>query len=166
MINSDIFYAQDEDVHILKLVGDIRLHTSRPLDDFFKYYIQTKKVHELIVDLSNTTMIDSTGLGLLAQLAIGFFENENKKPALVCVSQDIARILSAVQFDTLFTIVNKAQISKAPLQSLPQPETEDERQIAERALEAHRILSSLSQANKRQFYPVVEILEKELKGEN
>jgi anti-anti-sigma factor len=162
MSNSEIFYASTNSTHVLKLVGDVRLHTSKPLDDFYRYFVSTGKVQHLIIDLTEVEGIDSTGLGLLAQLAIGFTEKTNQKPALVCVSKSIQRILSAVHFDQLFIVINKGDIPLVELKNLSQKESESETEIAQRALEAHRILVSLNEANKQEFQPVVEFLEKEL----
>lgn len=163
MSKSEILYAHNNGTHVLKLVGDIRLQTSRPLDDFYNHFLKGTTISDLIIDTSETEGIDSTGLGLLAQLAIAFLQQTNRRPALVCVSKSIYRILTAVHFNELFVIVNKAEFPTATLKNLESKEAESETEMAQRALEAHRILISLSDANKQEFQSVVEFLEKELK---
>jgi anti-anti-sigma factor len=165
MSKSEILYAHNG-THIIKLVGDIRLHTSKPLNDFYNHFLKGTKIEDLIIDTTEVEGIDSTGLGLLAQLAIAFMNHTNKKAALVCVSKSIYRILTAVHFDELFLIVNKPETPVGALESLAKHEEESETEMAQRALEAHRILASLSDANKKEFQPVVEFLEKELKGKS
>jgi len=170
MAECEVFYAKYNHTHVLKLVGDIRLRSSKPLEDFYKFYlndlINTADTSiQLIIDATEVTGLDSTALGLLAQIAIRFNEKTQEKPGLVCISKSIQKIITAVNFNELFWVINKAELPLATLKLIEKEiqETETETEIAARALQAHRILMSLSEANKQQFLPVVKFLEQELK---
>lgn len=166
MPENHIFYADNEGAYVLKLVGELRLCSSKPLEGFDKAYLDSLTLKNLVVDLSEATSLDSTSLGLLAQIALHFTEATGKKPLLVCTSKSLRRMINAVNFNQLFILLDKIELPTSPLQCLPDVIGESEEELAKRILQAHRVLISLSEKNKEQFLPVVKFLEKELKRDD
>ncbi len=106
-MEGDIRYAKQDGVCVLKLTGDIRYTTgpaaviSRSLDTFFDKLFATGDFQDVVVDMTETTAIDSTNLGLLARLYTWMQEHGGRKPTLVSTNPDVTRTLESVGFKTM-----------------------------------------------------------------
>ncbi len=83
-----------------------------------------KGMRPVVVDMTETTGIDSTGMGILAQIALHSKRMLQAKPTLLVADNDILKILKGMDFETVFTILygneSSAQIFKkySPLQQM------------------------------------------------
>ncbi|MGA0807407.1 MAG: STAS domain-containing protein, partial [Pseudohongiellaceae bacterium] len=111
----------------------------------------------MVVDLSETTGIDSTALGLLAKMAIQLRNRFNVIPTIVSPNPDITRILRSMSFDLIFNIVANRNESDAGYQELKQ-QKESEDSVREKVIDAHLTLMTLSEENRLEFQDLVQSL--------
>ena len=70
MSDCRICAASDGGAHILRLEGDVRLTMCTALDNYFQNIFSQPDFVSVWVDLTEAKGLDSTTLGMLAQLAI------------------------------------------------------------------------------------------------
>ncbi len=166
-MEGDIRYAKQDGVCVLKLTGDIRYTTgpaaiiSRSLDTFFDKLFAAGDIEDVVVDMTETTAIDSTNLGLLARLYTWMQEHGGRKPTLVSTNPDVTRTLESVGFDRVFTMVGEPRSTPADLKRLPLVEG-TQREMLQLILEAHRRLMEMSEDNAEMFAPAVALMDAEL----
>jgi anti-anti-sigma factor len=158
-----ILCAKQEDVHVLKFVGDVRVTLGPTLTSFLNG-IGPKNHKSIVIDLTETTNIDSTTLGLLAKISLRSQETLDAIPTIVSINEDINRLLTSMGFEKVFVIVDReitdcSDLSELPTQIVP------EAILREQVLEAHRVLMSLNAKNHASFCDLVEALEKEQRNE-
>lgn len=151
-------YAVHQGTYVLKLIGEIRVPICATLDGFIETIFQDSQLHSVLIDLSETHVIDSTALGLLAKIAIQSSKRLNQKPCIISTRPDVSRILDSMGFDQVFNVIHEApvknpQMSEVPARSCSQGDA------CEKVLEAHRILMELNEKNRETFRDVVAALE-------
>ena len=160
MTAGKIQFAENEGTYVLKLVGEIRLTLSSSLESFLDNMFNDPDFSSVIIDLSETTTIDSTSLGILAKLSIQAKKRYNLVPIVISTQDDITRILLSMGFDSVFVIVREFDgLVKLPMNDLP-CEGSTEPATQERVLNAHKVLMSLNEDNRKAFSELVEQLEK------
>ncbi len=122
------------------------------------------KVDNIIIDLTQATSIDSTGLGLLARINNHIQDHFHRKTPIFTTNPDINRSLDAVGFGDIFLLLHQRPGDQAEAQALPEAALSD-RATADMVLQAHRCLASLNDDNWQQFGDVVAALETELHGD-
>lgn len=152
------FYAVHQGTYVVKLVGEIRVPICTTLDNFIENMFSSSQLHSVLIDLSETTVIDSTALGLLAKIAIRSRKRFNRKPLIVSPQPDITRILDTMGFEKVFNIVNEKPVKTTHLSEMPRVAC-DEYSACEKVLEAHRLLMELNAENREVFKDVVAELE-------
>ena len=153
-----ILVAHHNGVYLMKFVGDVRVTLCAAVDTFLDGMLSDSGFKSVVVDLTRTTGIDSTSLGVLAKLSIRAQERFGFVPTLVSTNRDITRVLKSVGFDDVFHII------EVPLQHTAQfgelnPFDCSEEDMRQRVLDAHRILMSLNESNREKFHDLVETLE-------
>lgn len=152
-------YAVHQGTYVLKLIGDIRVPICATLDTFIDNLFQDPKLHSVLIDLSETHMIDSTALGLLAKIAIQTRKRYDRKPCIISTRPDISRVLDSMGFEKVFNVVREAPVKNPPMSEVPHVACSDERDVCGRVLEAHRILMDMNEKNRETFRDVVAALE-------
>jgi anti-anti-sigma factor len=153
-------YAEHEGTYVLKLLGDVRIPLCPAIDAFIEDMFNDVRLQQVLIDLADTDLIDSTALGLLAKIAVRFRRRFQQKPVILSLNPDINRILDSMGFEKVFSIVdNKAEVH-SDLTELPDQECSDQC-VCEKVLEAHRILMDLNEANHNEFRDLVATLEAE-----
>lgn len=153
-----ILVAQHDGVYLIKFVGDVRLTLCTAVDHFLETMLSDPRFRSVVIDLTRTDGIDSTSLGVLAKLSIRTQEKFGFRPTLVSTRADITRILRSMGFDDVFHIVEQPLESKEQFGELAPCDCSEE-EMRERVLEAHRVLMTLSEANREAFQDLVETLE-------
>lgn len=158
MHNGRILVAHHNGVYLMKFVGDVRVTLCAAVDTFLDSMLSDTDFKSVVVDLTRTTGIDSTSLGILAKLSIRAKERFGFVPTLVSTNRDITRVLKSMGFDDVFHII------EAPLQHTEQfgelnPCDCSEEEMRQRVLDAHRILMSLNESNREKFHDLVQTLE-------
>ncbi len=159
-----ILQAECSGVYVLKLVGEVRLNFCSTIDASIEAITQDPNFASLVVDLSETTLIDSTTLGLLAKLAVQAKQKSHFLPSIISTNPDITRILTTMGLDSVFLILKEPASNKQELVELAPKET-DEREVRENVLCAHRVLMDLNEHNHEQFKDLVNALEIEGKDQ-
>ncbi len=67
MNSGKILATELDKIPILKLAGDVRVLMSSTIDNYFSSLYNKAFLEAMIIDLTETTGIDSTALGLLAK---------------------------------------------------------------------------------------------------
>lgn len=163
MAEASIFHGSRDDIHVLRFIGEARYMLApavmRLLDGLFK---GQQPPQGFLVDLTEATAIDSTCLGVLAQISNAMTERGASRVTLLVNSEDIILTLMSVGFDEEFDIVQgdvQVTAGEAPLPV----EAVDKRTLNQTILDAHRCLMDLSEHNAEVFRDVVHLLEKDLK---
>lgn len=158
MSDGAIYYACRNGHYVLKFVGEVRLTLCSTIDLHLEAVLSKQEVRDTLIDLTETTTIDSTSLGLIAKLAIKTGERDMPQPTLVSTNTDITRILYSMGFDQIFLLLEAMPTSEADLVQVPFVlESEDE--VRMRIIDAHRVLIDLNDANRAAFKDLVATLE-------
>ncbi|HXH02054.1 MAG TPA: STAS domain-containing protein [Candidatus Competibacteraceae bacterium] len=155
-----VYYAKQDHAYVLKFVGAIRYTLGCALDDFLNHLFRQRDFDNILIDLRETTSIDSTSLGLLAKIANFMSAQLGKRTTIVSTNADINQTLDSVGFYQVFSICQdpEAQCPQAE-RLVPDQDVEPDRQhLGETLYEAHRLLSELNEKNRATFHNVLEAL--------
>ncbi len=158
MESGKILVSEHDGVNVIKLVGDVRVTLCTSLNNYIETIFSSGNVSEVVIDMIDTDGVDSTTLGLLAKLAIYCNTNFHIKPVLFCPDESLFHTLDIMGLDDVFNIVQSAPESIDDFKELPVTSV-DENEARERVLEAHRLLSELSERNKQEFIDLIRTLE-------
>jgi anti-anti-sigma factor len=153
-----ILVAKHEGVHVIRLVGDVRLTLCVSFDKFIEAMFKGEKFCSILFDLTEADAIDSTTLGLMAKIAILSRERCDVVPVVFSTNSGINRLLDTMGFDDIFEIIHEAHDFKTPCRHLSVADI-DEESARERVLEAHNILMRLNESNRETFRDLVNTLE-------
>lgn len=152
---NDILYATLEKYNIVKVCTSATIRNSEQVSEL----LEKDKI--TILDLSETTYIDSTFLGLIAKYTMKFKNDFNEYLSILNPTNEVLTalkqtgILNFVVILNEDIIVNGRKIEKKDFKSS---------NIAKHILEMHEILSDLNEDNKKVFRDVVnkmrEVVEK------
>lgn len=155
-----ILVAQHEGTYILKFVGEIRLTLCSTLDQFVEDMFSDVNFNSVVVDLTETTYVDSTSLGLLAKISIHAKQEFNLVTTIISTNDDITRLLLSMGFDQIFAVVSEPLHGVKELNELPLLEaSEEEAKI--KVLEAHKTLMEMNETNRTAFKDLVDTLEQD-----
>ncbi|MGC3874266.1 STAS domain-containing protein [Halomonas sp. GXIMD04776] len=152
--------AFEDGVFVLKLCGDVRLTLCATLDNEAQRLAAMPGLRSVIIDLRDTTNVDSTALGFLAKVAIAVQGRIEHPPTIVADHPDIQRMLDIMGFSRYFFLTTSPASEPDTLADLPQVDS-DKEELQQRILESHRILMRMSEHNRQEFQPLVELLEAE-----
>jgi anti-anti-sigma factor len=163
MAGYKILQAEEKGIYVLKFVGEIRLNLCSTLDHLVESITQDPNFRTLVIDLSETEVIDSTTLGLLAKIALAAKKQSGFTPSLISTHPDITRIIGSMGFDSIFIIVSEPVSSMERLEEIPELKA-SEQQVRDKVLEAHKILMGMNSRNREEFKNLVHALECEETG--
>ena len=158
MSDGKILAACENGAYVIRMTGDVRLTLCTTIDEYFHKMFEDPNFASVWVDLCEVEGIDSTTLGLLAQLAIEAKEKFGFTPAIYSCNTGINRLLKSMGFQRLFEIHEEVC---APTEfghevSMAQG---TEQAVREQVIEAHRVLMDLSDDNKARFKDLMAALE-------
>ncbi len=155
-------FAIHGDTCVLKLKGIIRFTDCPSIDKFIKTTLSNQNNTKILVDLTDTELLDSTALGMIAQIAIDSREKGNEKPTLIIDGKDMMMLFKSVCFEKVFTILqpeeDAAGIHFNPLEDETSSDTSA---LASQVQDAHKNLMHLSYENRLSFQEVMEALEQQ-----
>jgi anti-anti-sigma factor len=158
MSNNRVLHAKQENVHVLRFVGDIRYPMSPSVDQFLDELFSAATPDGFVIDLTEAHTIDSTNLGLLARVATRMRECGGPRVVIISAHGDINEILMTVGFDEVFDIREQPVPDVCNVTALPIAEV-DRETMSHTILKAHRTLMDLNEHNRAQFCEVVTVLE-------
>lgn len=158
-MNGHIEVAKDQGIYAIALMGDVRMVLCLSFDKFIKAMFDDMALRSVVFDLRSAEAVDSTTLGLIAKIALRCKKRALPKPVLVAEEPGMLRLLDTMGFDELFLITGSFEPAIDGMQSL---ECEDgtEQHFKQHVLEAHQVLMSLNENNRKAFCELVESLEK------
>ena len=158
MRDGKILAASHNGAYVIRLVGDVRLTLSAPIDDYFQKMFADPEFASVWVDLCDAEGVDSTTLGLLAKLALEVTERFGFQPAIFSCEPGINRLLNSMGFQRLFEIHEESCANPDDVKEIPQV-LGNEEAVKEKVIEAHRILMGLSDENRARFKDLMSALE-------
>jgi anti-sigma B factor antagonist len=96
-------HAIDSERHVLAVRGEIDLFTAPELKQVLAESIEAGRIR-IIVDLTETTFLDSTALGVLIG-AVKRLRSRHGALAMVNIDENIAKTFEITGLDQIFTIV-------------------------------------------------------------
>ncbi len=156
---SKILFAAHEDNHVLKFVGDIRVNLCPTLNGFLQQ-IGSRGEKAIVVDLTETTCMDSTTLGFLAKISLASQDTLGAQPTLVTPNPDVTRVIRSMGFEQIFVIIDHAIHTCDDALEMPTHVMAEET-LREQVLDAHRTLMKMNDHNFACFRDLVEALEAE-----
>lgn len=157
------FFAETKDAYHFKFTGCFRFTLCPAVDAFIRRLIAEQSLKPVVIDLTEAAGIDSTGMGVLAQLAVHCKRMLQRKPSLLVRDNDILKVLRAVDFETVFDIAVDPH-NTAPGADYGEIQTVavDHQQMARQILDAHRRLMSMTEKNRATYEEAVRALEKKV----
>lgn len=158
MAEYQILQAEKDGVFLLKFIGEIRLNLCPTIDREIERILSAPDLATVVLDLTASTAVDSTTLGLIAR--IGLFANESGKlmPTIVSTNPDVSRMIDSMGIDDLFVIASTMELEPSSFKELPILSA-SESEIQEKVLNAHRTLMDLNESNREAFKDLVSALE-------
>lgn len=160
MASYKILQAHERGIYVLKFIGEIRLNLCSTLDQIIDDMVCNPEFRTVVVDLTETEVIDSTTLGLLAKIAMASQDRSQFLPTLISTNSDITRIVQSMGFDRIFVIVREPASDIEELEEIPVLRA-SERDVRDKVLDAHRVLMSMNERNRDEFENLVRALEHE-----
>ncbi|MAM89051.1 MAG: anti-anti-sigma factor [unclassified Hahellaceae] len=153
-----ILQAEKRGVYVIKFVGEIRLNLCSTLDRVIERMQADEGFVTVIVDLTETTVVDSTTLGLIAKIGLFARERDRILPTIISVNADVTRLIMTMGLDDLFVIVSKAAAHASDLLEIPILQASED-EVRQKVLAAHLTLMEINDANKETFRDLVAALE-------
>lgn len=164
MANYKILQAEQQGIYVLKFIGEIRLYLCSTLDIIIDAMASNSEFKTVVIDLTETTVIDSTTLGLLAKIAVLARKKSSFLPTIITTNPDVTRIIQTMGFNEIFIIMKEPATNIEELQELPILKA-TEQEVREKVLDAHLRLMALNESNREEFKDLVQALECENKLE-
>lgn len=157
-MDGEIFAARVEDIEYIKFRGIVRYSHCGGLESHIDQLFERRDFSEIVIDLEDAEILDSTALGLLARLAIELKKHSDQKPVIFLHQGELSNILSRVCFDQVFNIIfeDKYSVKGEYKELLNYPE--DEKQVLQRVIDAHRNLAELDKGNEELYRDITSIL--------
>ncbi|KAA8731921.1 anti-anti-sigma factor GigB [Acinetobacter qingfengensis] len=160
MSTGRIEYASLNGTYIFKIIGEVRAQACISLDNLLNKIDQSSQVIGAIVDLTETTFIDSTVLGMLAKLGLKLKQNHNIQAVILSTNPDITTLAHSMGLAQVFVILNYCTDPKVCTQTLADNNITHS-EMLNTVLDAHRTLMQLNENNQNMFEPLVKQLQKE-----
>ncbi len=169
MQSGRILYGIYEGTYVLKLIGEVRVPMCTSLDGFLERMFHDQKLSSVLIDLSATTLVDSTTLGLLAKIPVYLRQQAQGKPVILSTNPDVTRILRSMCFEQFFILLQQwedAHLAAGSLAELPKEE-QGQYDVTQKVIDAHRRLMAMNETNHQAFSDLVQSLEtaQRLQGE-
>ncbi len=160
MSTGHVEYASLNGTHIFKLIGEVRAQSCISLDKLLSKIEQQSNVVGAIVDLTQTTFIDSTVLGVLAKLGLKLKQIHHIQAVMLSTNPDITTLANSMGLGQVFVILNYCGDPKVCTRELME-EYISHNTMLTTVLDAHKTLMKLNENNLNMFEPLVKQLQKE-----
>lgn len=160
MSTGHVEYASFNGTHIFKLIGEVRAHSCISLDKLLNRIEQQNNVVGAIVDLSQTTFIDSTVLGILAKLGLKLKQSHGIQAVMLSTNNDITTLANSMGLGQVFVVLNYCGDPNVCTNTLVEEHISHSAMLTT-VLDAHKTLMKLNHNNQNMFEPLVKQLQKE-----
>ncbi|ANF82450.1 anti-anti-sigma factor [Acinetobacter sp. NCu2D-2] len=160
MSTGHVEYASLNGTHIFKLIGEVRAQSCISLDKLLNKIEQQDGVVGAIVDLTETSFIDSTVLGILAKLGLKLKQAHQIQAVMLSTNSDITTLANSMGLGQVFVILDYCGDPNVCTRALID-EHITHRNMLSTVLDAHKTLMKLNESNQNMFEPLVKQLQKE-----
>jgi anti-anti-sigma factor len=160
MSTGHVEYASLNGTHFFKIIGEVRAQSCITLDKLLHKIEQQSDVKGAVVDLTQTTFIDSTVLGILAKLGLKLKQTHQIQAVMLSTNQDITTLANSMGLGQVFVILNYCGNPQLYTEALID-EHVTHRAMLGTVLDAHKTLMKLNENNQNVFEPLVKQLQKE-----
>ena len=137
------------------------MKNSKNLSDFID--LNFDEIIDLSFEMSETTYMDSTFLGMIAKIAIELKTKKNKKLVVLNPSQEAKGFLKQTGITKFIDIINEEEIKSESLKSISLETNDNMNDKSRYILEMHEVLMNLNDENKKVFQSVVDAMKKVVK---
>ena len=155
-----IEYASLNGTHIFKIIGEVRAQTGICLDHLLNKIDQHTNIVGAIVDVTQTTFIDSTVLGILAKLGLKLKQLHQIQAVMLSTNPDITTLAQSMGLNQVFVILNYCGNPNVCTKALVEENVTYSEMLAT-VLDAHKTLMQLNESNQNMFEPLVKQLEQQ-----
>lgn len=152
-------FCSRQGIFFIRLIGDLEFKASSGLDTILGWVKDDKRIRRLVIDLGYAKTIDSTNLGMIAELGLHAHQKHEHMPILCPgAAPQVKHTLSNLQLNQLFRWKGDDEvfgIADGDFIHLLPPVAESEALICDRAIKAHRALVSLGEGNPLEFRGVL-----------
>lgn len=156
-----IRFAKINNTLILRLLGEMRFTECTALSELLEEIFSDPEVSNVLIDLTQASAIDSTGLGMLAKISNHIKNHHHHKTPIFSTNPDINRTLESMGFDKVFILLRHDPSLPIPDQEVPACSADDTT-TAQVILDAHKNLAELNEKNWREFSPIISAIEADL----
>jgi anti-anti-sigma factor len=147
-------------VHVLRFIGDIRYPLAPAVTELSNRVLAGGELTGVVVDLTETTSVDSTNLGMLARLAVRVNARCGHPLTVVADARDIRDLLDSMGISSVCELVDRRPDGGGATTAVADAGALGETELASIMLDAHRALMELSRSNREQFRDVIAMLER------
>lgn len=159
MSTGHVEYASLNGTHFFKIIGEVRAQSCISLDKLLGKIEQQSNVKGAVVDLTQTTFIDSTVLGILAKLGLKLKQAHKIQAVMLSTNPDITTLANSMGLGQVFVMLNCGDSNICTHTLIDDNVTQSA--MLNTVLDAHRTLMELNDNNQNIFEPLVKQLEKE-----
>jgi anti-anti-sigma factor len=159
MIKGSLEFSLTEDSCVVRLIGAITWEVSADLDTFLGCVLNEIVIKKVYFDLSQTTYMDSTSLGVLAHFKRHTFQYQVVF-SLLNPSEEIFKNLHDVGLTRIFEIV-RSQEQPASGSPVPSSKKYSPKEISALIRKTHVALINLNEKNKELFDHIVKTIDDE-----
>lgn len=165
-MTDSIGFAIDDGVGYLRLSGSLRHDTAGELETLIEQWFGSggQSVRAVVIDLNRATFMDSTVIGLLANIARELKSHGLPKATVFSTQHEINQLLRSLCLDQALVLVEQATTGDASAAANGIAAAGDlgTQCSAAAILKAHEMLIELNEGNRAAFQPVVDMFRQEL----
>lgn len=153
-----IYAATIDNIEYVKFFGTVRYSHCAGLESHIDSIFENPEFEEIVIDLDDADILDSTALGLLARIAIELKKITDLKPVVFVKNGELLNILKRVCFDQVFQIITEDKIdAKGEYRELVSS-PEDEQRVLTRVIKAHEYLAEVDEKNSQLLKDITKTL--------
>lgn len=148
--------------YIIKVVGKGTMEYCSDLFQLLSSKIENEKIENIYFELSLTTYLDSSFIGVIVSVYKKLKKNQNANVILLNPSEKVKEILNTMGLMEIIPIQEESGLKNADVSIEIQRKLEKNYNDIRVLLESHQNLMELNSENKKKFSLVEEMLKKEL----
>lgn len=150
-------FVQKDTTAIFKIIGYLRFNTSSGMAAKIETLTPMSHITEIVIDMTETVFVDSTVLGLIAQLT-----KHSVIPIIIYKTEKINNILRHLGFHKIFLLSKQDSTShmNSAFEELSVISCDSQETLRKRIQNAHKLLYEIDEQNKIEFGGVVSCFKK------
>jgi len=158
MRKGSLEFALTETTCIIILTGEISWELSCDLSSFIDCVLNEKVVKEIVFDLSKTTYMDSTSLGVLAHCKLKAAES-GVPVSIVNPTGEMVTSLQNIGLDKIFEIKYTTIPNTSPPHTIPATTNCTPHEVAALVRKTHLALININDSNRAKFSGVIDAID-------